>query len=90
MIILNAGKIRVTGKKMQDKIYRSYSGYPGGLKEKNLETLMREKPTEAIRSAVKGMLPKGPLGRAMFKKLKVYAGETHAHAAQKAKVLKLK
>lgn len=90
VIILNAEKIKVTGKKMQDKIYHSYSGYPGGLKEKNLETLMKEKPTQAIRLAIKGMLPKGPLGRVMFKKLKVYAGETHAHAAQKAKILKLK
>lgn len=90
VIIINAAKIRVTGKKMQDKIYRSYSGYPGGLKEKNLETLMKEKPTQAVRSAVKGMLPKGPLGREMFRKLKIYAGETHAHAAQKPKVLEIK
>lgn len=90
VIIVNAKKIKVTGKKMKEKLYRSYSGYPGGLKEKRLETLMEEKPTEAVRLAVKRMLPKGPLGRQMFRKLKVYADSEHAHSAQKPEVLELK
>ena len=90
VIIVNAEKIRVTGKKMDDKVYQRYSGYPGGLKEKKLKTLLEEKPTEALRLAIKRMLPKGPLGRQMFKKLKVYAGAEHAQQAQKPEILEVK
>jgi len=87
VVVINAGKIRTTGKKLEQKLYKSFSGYPGGLKEVNLEALLEKKPTEAIRHAVWGMLPKGKLGRATFKKLKVYSTETHPHEAQKCKEL---
>jgi len=87
VVVVNAGKIRTTGKKMEQKLYKSFSGYPGGLKETNLETLLEKKPTEAVKLAVWGMLPKGKLGRATFKKLKVYGTETHPHEAQKCKEL---
>ncbi len=86
VIVVNAEKIVVTGKKMTDKLYRSHSGYPGGLKETNLKTLMEKHPTYAIEYAVKGMLPKNSLGRKMIKKLKVYAGPEHNNAAQKPEV----
>ena len=89
VIVINAEKIRVTGRKMQQKIYQNYSGYPGGLKQMNLEELMKRKPAEALRLAVKGMLPKGPLGRCMLKKLKVYAGQVHPHSAQQPEVLEV-
>lgn len=82
VVVVNAEKINVTGKKLKDKNYYSHSGYPGGIKTVTLERLLAEKPEEAIRKAVCGMLPKGPLGRDMFKKLKVYAGTSHPHAAQ--------
>ena len=86
VIVVNAEKIAVTGKKMTDKLYRSHSGYPGGLKETNLKTLLEKHPTYAVEYAVKGMLPKNALGRQMFKKLKVYAGPDHKNAAQKPEV----
>ena len=83
VIIINAEKVVVTGKKEDKKIYKSYSGYPGGLKEVTLREMREKKPEEIIRHAVKGMMPKGKLGRQMYKKLKVYAGPEHPHAAQK-------
>ena len=82
VIVINAEKVRVTGKKEEQKIYKSHSGYPGGLKETTLRGLRAKKPEEIIRHAVKGMMPKGKLGRQMFKKLKVYAGPEHPHTAQ--------
>ena len=82
VVVVNAEKVAVTGKKEQQKIYKSHSGYPGGLKETTLAELRAKKPEEIIRHAVKGMMPKGKLGRQMFKKLKVYAGPEHPHAAQ--------
>jgi large subunit ribosomal protein L13 len=87
IVVVNAEKVAVTGNKKQDKMYYSHSGYPGGLKSVNFEKLQAEKPEMIIEKAVKGMLPKGPLGRAMFRKLKVYAGTEHGHAAQKPQVL---
>jgi large subunit ribosomal protein L13 len=87
VVVVNADKIRVTGNKMQDKIYKSFSGYPGGLKEHNLQTMLKRKPVEVITHAVKGMLPKGKLGRTTFKKLKVYSGPEHPHRAQQCKEL---
>ncbi|WP_018692483.1 50S ribosomal protein L13 [Algicola sagamiensis] len=89
IVIINAEKVKVTGNKYNDKMYYSHSGYPGGLKEANFATLQAEKPEMIIEKAVKGMLPKGPLGRAMFRKLKVYAGAEHNHAAQQPQVLDL-
>ncbi len=89
IVILNAGKIKVTGAKATDKIYYSHSGYPGGIKEISFEKLMIKDPTRVIEIAVKGMLPKNPLGRAMYRKLKVYAGVDHPHAAQQPQALDL-
>ncbi|HEY8568339.1 MULTISPECIES: 50S ribosomal protein L13 [Microbulbifer] len=82
IVVINAEKVRVTGNKAKDKIYHHHSGYPGGLKSISFEKLIDKAPERTIQSAVKGMLPKGPLGRAMFKKLKVYKGSEHPHAAQ--------
>ena len=82
VIVINAEKVRVTGNNEEQKIYKSHSGYPGGLKETTLRELRAKKPEEIIRHAVKGMMPKGKLGRQMFKKLKVYAGPEHPHTAQ--------
>lgn len=87
IVIVNAEKVGVTGKKRSDKIYYRHSGYPGGLKSVSLGQLLDKTPTRAIEYAVKGMLPKGPLGRAMFRKLKVYAGPNHRHTAQQPKPL---
>ncbi|MCP2605190.1 50S ribosomal protein L13 [Candidatus Aminicenantes bacterium AH-873-B07] len=87
VIVINAEKIRVTGKKAKKKIYRSHSGYIGGLKEITFEKLIEKKPEEAIRRAVWGMLPKNRLGRAIFKKLKIYRGPNHPHQAQKPELL---
>ena len=87
VIIVNADKIKVTGKKMDQKIYYHHSDYVGGMKETTLKEMMAKKPEKVIELAVKGMLPKGPLGRAMIKKLHVYAGAEHAHQAQKPEVL---
>ncbi|WP_462324059.1 50S ribosomal protein L13 [Desulfoplanes sp.] len=82
VIVVNADKIKVTGNKLTQKKYYRHSGYPGGLKETDLRTQLRSKPERVIEHAVKGMLPKNALGRAIFKKLKVYAGPEHPHAAQ--------
>ena len=87
VIVINAEKIAVTGKKLDQKIYYRHSDYVGGLKQATLREKLSNKPEEVIELAVKGMLPKGPLGRQMFKKLFVYAGPEHKHAAQKPEVL---
>ena len=87
VVIINAKEVMVTGNKMKDKLYKRYSGYPSGLKETPLEDMLKKKPEEVLRHAVKGMLPKGPLGRDMFKKLRVYAGSKHLHQAQPLKSL---
>ncbi|WP_113907242.1 50S ribosomal protein L13 [Aliidiomarina celeris] len=87
IIVINAEKITVTGNKAKDKMYHAHSGYPGGLKSISFEKLQAKKPEMIIEAAVKGMLPRGPLGRAMFRKLKVYAGAEHSHAAQQPQTL---
>jgi large subunit ribosomal protein L13 len=87
IVVINAEKIHVTGKKATDKIYHSHTGYPGGLKSISFEKLIDKAPERVIQSAVKGMLPRNPLGRAMFSKLKVYAGPEHNHHAQQPQVL---
>ena len=87
VIVVNADKIKVTGKKLQQKIYYNHSDYVGGMRETTLKEMMEKKPERVIEHAVKGMLPKGPLGRQMYTKLHVYAGAEHAHAAQKPEVL---
>ena len=87
VIVINAEKIKVTGKKLDQKIYFNHSGFVGGVKETTLRELLAKKPEQAIELAVKGMLPKGPLGRQMHTKLHVYAGPEHDHAAQKPEVL---
>ena len=90
VIIVNAGKVVLTGKKLDQKIYYHHSGYAGGLKETKYRKLLAEKPEFAVQHAVKGMLPKGPLGRQMAKKLKVFAGAEHGMEAQKPEALDLK
>ena len=87
VIVVNADKIKVTGKKLDQKIYYRHSDYVGGFKSTTLREMMNKKPEQVIKLAVKGMLPKGPLGRQMMKKLNVYAGPEHPHAAQKPEVL---
>ena len=87
VIVINAEKIKVTGKKLDQKVYYHHSDYVGGMKETTLREMMAKKPEQVIELAVKGMLPKGPLGRTMIKKLHVYAGAEHAHKAQKPEVL---
>ena len=87
VIVINAEKIKVTGKKLNQKIYYHHSDYVGGMKETTLKEKLAKKPEEVIELAVKGMLPKGPLGRQMYKKLFVYAGPEHKHAAQKPEAL---
>ena len=87
VIVVNADKVKVTGKKLEQKIYYHHSDYVGGMKETTLKEMMAKKPEAVIELAVKGMLPKGPLGRTMIKKLHVYAGPEHAHQAQKPEVL---
>jgi large subunit ribosomal protein L13 len=89
VIVVNAEKLVLTGNKLKDKYYRKHSGYPGGLKETNAETLLARHPERLIEFAVKGMLPKGPLGRKMYGKLKVYAGANHPHEAQRPQPLEL-
>ena len=89
IVVVNVEKIRVTGNKVKDKIYHSHTGYPGGLKSISFEKLIEKAPERTLQSAVKGMLPKGPLGRAMFKKLKIYAGSEHPHAAQQPQELNI-
>ena len=87
IIVVNAAKVAVTGNKTTDKVYYAHSGFPGAIKSITFDKLIQSKPEMVIESAVRGMLPKGPLGRAMFRKLKVYAGASHDHAAQKPQVL---
>ena len=87
VVIVNAEKIKVTGKKMDQKIYYHHSEYVGGMKETTLKEMLAKKPEKVVELAVKGMLPKGPLGRQMFTKLHVYAGPEHPHAAQKPEAL---
>ena len=87
IIVVNAAKVAVTGNKTTDKVYYAHSGFPGGIKSITFDKLIQSKPEMVIESAVRGMLPKGPLGRAMFRKLKVYAGASPDHAAQKPQVL---
>ena len=86
VIVINADKVAVTGKKRSEKIYKRHTGYPGGLRETTLGEMRATKPEEIILHAVRGMMPKGRLGRQMFKKLKVYAGPEHPHTAQKPEV----
>jgi large subunit ribosomal protein L13 len=83
VVVVNAGKVVLTGKKMKDKMYYHHTGYPGGIKEIAAEKLLAKKPTEVLRIAVKGMLPKNSLGRQVLRKLKIYAGPNHPHEAQK-------
>ncbi|HHJ20246.1 MAG TPA: 50S ribosomal protein L13 [Gammaproteobacteria bacterium] len=89
IVVVNAEKIHVTGNKMKDKMYHHHTGYIGNLKSINLEKLLDKAPERVLEKAVKGMLPKNPLGRAMFKKLKVYAGPEHEHSAQQPKPLEI-
>ena len=88
VIIVNAAKIKVTGKKLKDKMYVRHSGYPGGFRSENLERLLARRPEEVIRRAVRGMLPQNRLGEQMMRKLHVYAGSEHPHAAQKPQPMK--
>ncbi|MCX7858199.1 MAG: 50S ribosomal protein L13 [Deltaproteobacteria bacterium] len=90
VVVVNAEKVKVTGKKLQDKFYARHSGYPGGIKLTNLKTMLEKKPEEVIKLAVKGMLPKGSLGRKIIKKLKVYRGSRHPHSAQNPITLDMK
>ena len=89
IVVINAGTIRVTGRKLTDKLYHHHTGYLGNLKTTSLEKLLDKHPERAIEFAVKGMLPKNPLGRKMFKKLHVFAGAEHPHSAQQPKALEL-
>ncbi|MBG57650.1 MAG: 50S ribosomal protein L13 [Porticoccus sp.] len=89
IVVVNAERVRVTGNKARDKIYHHHTGYIGGLKSISFEKLIAKAPERTIQTAVKGMLPKGPLGRAMFKKLKVYAGTEHPHTAQQPQELNI-
>ncbi|MGI9276548.1 MAG: 50S ribosomal protein L13 [Endozoicomonas sp.] len=89
IVVVNAEKIRVTGRKATDKMYHRHTGFPGGLKSVSFEKLVGHKPEMIIEKAVKGMLPRGPLGRAMYSKLKVYAGISHPHTAQQPKQLEI-
>ena len=88
VIVINASKVNLTGNKLEDKMYYDHSGYTGGLRERNAKTMIEKYPEEMIERAVKGMLPNGRLGRQMYKKLFVYANETHPHAAQQPKEMK--
>lgn len=89
IIVVNAEKVHVTGNKAKDKLYHRHTGYPGGLRTMNFAKLIEHAPERVIEKAVKGMLPKGPLGRAMYGKLKVYAGAEHKHAAQQPQALEI-
>ena len=89
IVVVNADKVHVTGNKAKDKLYHAHSGYPGGLKTQTFEELQQKSPEKAIRLAVKGMLPRTPLGRAMYRKLKVYAGPEHPHAAQQPQPIEI-
>ena len=89
IVVVNAAKIRVTGRKAERKTYYRHTNYPGGIRETNFADLQAKHPTRALEHAVKGMLPKGPLGYAMFRKLKVYANDKHPHTAQQPKALEI-
>lgn len=89
IIVVNAEKVHVSGRKVTDKRYHWHTGFPGGIKETTFEKLIQEAPERVIEAAVKGMLPKNPLGRAMFRKLKVFAGGQHTHAAQQPQALEI-
>lgn len=89
VVVVNAARIAVTGRKMENKIYYRHTGYPGGLKQRTLAEMMEKKPEEVIRLAVKGMLPKNRLGRAQLRKLKIYAGPEHPHGAQNPEEMNL-
>jgi len=89
VVVINAEKVRVTGNKAKDKMYHHHTGFPGGLKSFSFEKLIDRAPDRVLKLAIKGMLPRTPLGRAMFKKLKVYAGNEHPHAAQQPQALQL-
>ena len=89
VVVVNAEKVRVTGKKLTDKIYYRFTGYPGGVRQEPLGRRMARRPTYPLEQAIKGMLPKGPLGRKLFKNVKVYAGAGHPHAAQKPQKIEL-
>ncbi|OGX19596.1 MAG: 50S ribosomal protein L13 [Omnitrophica WOR_2 bacterium RBG_13_44_8b] len=89
VIVINAAKVRVTGRKLKQKVYRRYSGYPGGLREVTLETMLAKKPTTVVKLAVMRMLPGGPLGRDTLKKLKVYADDKHPHKSLRPTVLEV-
>jgi large subunit ribosomal protein L13 len=89
VIVVNADKVHVTGRKLDQKMYYRHSGYPGGLKQKSLRRMLEENPAQVIEHAVRGMLPKNRLGRKMIKKLKVYAGSSHPHQAQQPEPLEL-
>jgi large subunit ribosomal protein L13 len=90
VIVINAEKVRLTGRKEQDKVYRHFTGYPGGLVEKSFQRVRSEKPIRIVEDAIFGMLPKTKLGKQMYRKLQVYAGDRHPHAAQQPVVLALK
>ena len=89
VVVINAEKVKVTGNKGTDKIYHSHTGYPGGIKSISFDKLLEKAPERTIQSAVKGMLPKNPLGRQMFRKLKVYSGCEHPHVAQQPKTIEI-
>lgn len=89
IVVINAEKVRITGNKLNNKMYYRYTGYVGNLKSMNLSEMLEKHPERVIENAVKGMLPKNSLGRSMFRKLKVYAGSEHKHAAQQPQVLEL-
>jgi len=90
VIVINADKVRLTGRKEESKVYRHFTGYPGGLVEKSFKRVRSEKPIRVVEDAISGMLPKTKLGKQMFRKLKVYAGDRHPHAAQKPAALAVK
>lgn len=87
VVVVNAERVRVTGRKAKDKMYYRHTGYPGGIKSISFEKLIQQAPERALEYAIKGMLPKGPLGRAMYRKLKIYAGDVHPHAAQQPRAV---
>jgi large subunit ribosomal protein L13 len=89
VVVINAEKVKVTGNKGTDKIYHSHTGYPGGIKSISFDKLLEKAPERTIQSAVKGMLPKNPLGRQMFRKLKAYSGSEHPHVAQQPKTIEI-
>ena len=89
VVVINASKLRVTGRKTEDKMYYRHTGFPGGIRETSFSKMQATRPERVLQKAVKGMLPKGPLGYAMLRKLKVYGGGTHPHSAQQPKTLEI-